>query len=55
MIKIVSLQLNSILLNRKLPVAIHACCQDKGKIVFLQKYEKVQKIMSLSYLGREKL
>ena len=35
MIKIVSLQLNSILLNRKLPVANHACFRSKEKDVSL--------------------
>ena len=34
MIKIVSLQLNSILLNRKLPVANHACFRSEEKDVF---------------------
>ena len=40
MIKIVSLQLNSILLNRKLPVANHACFRSEEKDVFFSIYEE---------------
>ena len=47
MIKIVSLQLNSILLNRKLPVAIHARIRNNRK----GQYVKITRIISNSVSG----
>ena len=51
MIKIVSLQLNSILLNRKLPVANHACFRSKEKDVF-PRYTRKTAVNQLASWGR---